>query len=228
LATRSLDTNSPLYQIWSNIRNLANVAFIFVFLMIVFSQSTGFGISNYGIKKLLPRIIVGAILVNLSYYICIFALDVSNILGAGIDGLVRSPLRGAGVPASTGTQLGAWAITILSGGAAAGGAALAVGGVASAGAVAWAALLGIGSVLLPAALLGATIMLVSIIAYKALWVTLIALSPLLAVASILPGTQGIYKKGMSFAKGLFLFYPLVTFAFAITYVGSIILRSAAQ
>jgi hypothetical protein len=224
-----LDTSSPLYQIWSNIRNLANTAFIFVFLMIVFSQSTGFGISNYGIKKLLPRIIVGAILVNLSYYICIFALDVSNILGAGIDGLVRAPIRGIVPPNSTERVLGSWVAVIVSGGAVGAGAAIiSAGGIAAAGSAAWSALLGIGATLIPMALLGATLMLISIIAYKALWVTLIALSPILAITSILPGTQGIYKKGMGFAKGLFMFYPLVMFAFAITYVGSVILRSAAQ
>ena len=63
-----------------------------MFLAIIISQLTGFGISNYGIKKMLPRLIIAAILVNLSIYICQIAVDLSNILGYGL----RAGLGGIG------------------------------------------------------------------------------------------------------------------------------------
>src|SRR5680860_295958 len=55
---------------WGSMRSIANVAFVIAFLIIIFSQITSVGITNYGIKKLLPRIIIAAILVNLSFIIC--------------------------------------------------------------------------------------------------------------------------------------------------------------
>lgn len=215
------DTNSSTYIIWSNIRNLANLVFIFVFFAIVFSQSTGWGIGNYGIKKLLPRILVGAILVNVSYYLCIFALDVSNILGAGIDGMVKSTLNGTGTLSTNGSK-GTWANTV----------AAIIGGGAVVGYAAYVgftyALTSLLSVILPTTLLAITIVIVAIIGYKVLWVVLIVISPLIAVASILPGTQSFYHKGLDLAKGLIVFYPIVAFAFSISVVAGAILRSAAH
>ena len=51
----------------------------------IYSHITSFGISNYGIKKILPRLIIVAILVNISFYICAIAIDLSNIAGQAIQ-----------------------------------------------------------------------------------------------------------------------------------------------
>lgn len=79
------DTSSGLYQAWNIARGLANACFIIAFLIIIYSQITSYGISNYEIKKMIPKLIVAAILVNVSYYICALAVDVSNILGDSIQ-----------------------------------------------------------------------------------------------------------------------------------------------
>lgn len=79
------DTES--YKIWETFRNIANVILIIIFLAIIFSQLTGYGIDNYGIKKMLPKLIVMAILINLSYILCEIAVDLSNILGVGLNNL---------------------------------------------------------------------------------------------------------------------------------------------
>lgn len=55
---------------WDAIRGISNILFIILFLVIIFSQLTGVGIDNYGIKKMLPRLIIVAILVNVSYILC--------------------------------------------------------------------------------------------------------------------------------------------------------------
>lgn len=75
------------YKIWETFRNIANVILTIVFLAIIFSQLTGYGIDNYGIKKMLPKLIVMAVLINLSYIICELAVDLSNILGVGLNNL---------------------------------------------------------------------------------------------------------------------------------------------
>ena len=48
------DNKSPIYIIWSYVRNIANIIFIIFLLLIVYSQVTGLGFSNYNIKKMLP------------------------------------------------------------------------------------------------------------------------------------------------------------------------------
>lgn len=78
---------SDLYKSWQAIRNVANVIFIIMFLIVVISQITGFGVSNYGIKKLLPRLIVVAVLVNISFLLCQVAVDLSNVLGYSFNNL---------------------------------------------------------------------------------------------------------------------------------------------
>ena len=75
---------------WGTFRTFANIAFIILFLVVIFSQLTGVGIDNYGIKKILPKMIVTAILINLSYWICLIAIDLSDILGNGFQALFNN------------------------------------------------------------------------------------------------------------------------------------------
>ena len=73
---------------WGNLLNVANAILIIAFLVVIYSTATSTGgLSNYDVKKLLPRIIIFAIAINLSYYICMALVDLSNILGHGIFGL---------------------------------------------------------------------------------------------------------------------------------------------
>ena len=58
------DDKSGTRIAWEISRNLANIMFIIAFLIIIISQVTSYGISNYGIKKMLPRLIVAALAVN--------------------------------------------------------------------------------------------------------------------------------------------------------------------
>jgi hypothetical protein len=78
------NTSSIVYQAWDIMRGFANAAFIIAFIFIIYSQITSVGISNYGIKKLAPRLVVAAILVNLSFYICSIGIDLANIAGHGV------------------------------------------------------------------------------------------------------------------------------------------------
>ena len=84
------NTDSKTYEIWGYMRGIANVLVTIVLLVIVFSQLTGYGIDNYGIKKMLPKLIIMAILINLSFIVCQLAIDASNIVGMGINNLLTS------------------------------------------------------------------------------------------------------------------------------------------
>ena len=83
-------------QAWNFFRDIANVIFVLLFLWVIFSQVSSVGISNYGIKKVLPKLIVGAVLVNLSFYICQLAVDLSNILGFTLKEALEGAVSGVG------------------------------------------------------------------------------------------------------------------------------------
>ncbi len=82
-------SNNSIHIIWTIMRNLNNVFIILLFLVIIFSQLTGVGLSNYAIKKILPKLIIFVILINISYYLMLFAVDFSNILGQSIFDLLN-------------------------------------------------------------------------------------------------------------------------------------------
>lgn len=199
------------YPAWSNMRNFANIAFVIAFLIIVFSQLTSIGLNNYGIKKMLPRLIVAAILVNLSYYICAIAVDISNILGQGfynlfigVEGKIHVPNEG-----NVGATGEGW--VGLAGFAIAGGAA--VGGTM---------LLG-PSILLPAliaALLAIVTVFLVLTLRQALIIILIFVSPLAFVAYLLPNTESLFKKWKDLFQTLLLMYPIIAIIFGASAVAS--------
>lgn len=87
IPAHTLASDSGVHTGWSQFRDIANIAFIIVILVVVLSQVTGIGLTNYSIKKMLPTIIVMAVLVNMSFIICQLAVDISNIAGNAIYNL---------------------------------------------------------------------------------------------------------------------------------------------
>ncbi len=81
---------------WGNFLTIANIVLIIAFLVVIYSTATSTGgLSNYDVKKLLPRIIIFAIAINLSFYICMALVDLSTIVGKGIFGLLMGGSTGA-------------------------------------------------------------------------------------------------------------------------------------
>lgn len=191
-----------LYNAWQVMRNIANVAFVIVFLIVIFSQVTSAGISNYGIKRLLPRLIVAAILVNVSYWLCALAVDISNITGSslkslfdGIAGLITIPSVGAD---STGVGFAGIA-----------GGILAWTGVGLAVYVALGALIPI----LLSSLVVIAGVFVTLLVRQALIILLIAVSPLAFVAYLLPNTEGMFTQWRRLFWTLLVMYPLIALLF---------------
>jgi len=195
----SMEDGSPIYEIWKYCLSLTNIVFVIFLLVVIYSQITGVGISNYGLKKALPKLIVAAVLVNLSFLICSLAVDVSNIVGHSLRGVfttieesVVANSAGGGMTTATG-DLTAEAKLSYAGmySSIAGGAALTIGGAVIAfetGAI-W--------MLIPV-VLGAIVAvasgLITIALRQAVVVLLIMISPMAIVAYILPNTEQWYKK----------------------------------
>jgi hypothetical protein len=100
LTVRPIETSqdTALFRAWSYMRNFANLAFVISFLIIIYSQVTSMGMKNYDIKRLLPRLVIAAVLVNISFYVSAIAIDASNILGHSLQGVfidIRNNLVGA-------------------------------------------------------------------------------------------------------------------------------------
>lgn len=90
VAQLSQSKASALFNLWSKFRDFANAVFVAMFLLIILSQVTGFGLSNYNVKKMLPKLVVTAILINFSFIICALAVDASNLLGSSLKQMLTS------------------------------------------------------------------------------------------------------------------------------------------
>lgn len=217
----STEDGSPIYEIWKYFLGFSNIVFVIFLLIVIYSQLTGFGISNYGVKKALPKLIVMAILVNLSFLICLFAIDVSNILGNSIRGLFKA------------VEESAVSTSVMEGGATsyanlysslAGGTALAVGGAMIAfdlGAI-W--------MLIPT-VLGAIVSvvtgLITISLRQAVVVLLVMISPLAIVAYVLPNTEKWFQKWKELLIKMLIFYPMFSLLYgASSLAGFAIIMSA--
>lgn len=200
-------------QAWSFFRDIANVIFVLLFLWVIFSQVSSVGISNYGIKKILPKLIVGAILVNLSFYICQLAVDLSNILGFTLKEALEGAVSGVGGSSSNSA--------IASGlGAAVAGILVLTGTVLFAAlAVSIPTLLSLMLVLL--------VVLVILIVRQAAIVLLISIAPLAFAAWLLPNTESLFKKWVSMFRGLLMVFPIISLLYGAGKLAGAILMTTA-
>lgn len=214
LKTKPLETtnqNSGIYLAWVIMRNISNVAFIVAFLVIIYSQLTSVGISNYGVKKMLPRLIIAAVLVNLSFTICAVLLDLSNVTGYAFQDAfmgIKNTISTVGENTGVGWTWSEVIVMILSNGALAGGVVATVAMGAELLPLALSALVGIGLVLL--------LVLLIMAARQALIVILIIISPLAFVCYLLPGTEKWFKKWRDLFLTMLVFFP----AFAVIFGGA--------
>ena len=222
------DTNSEggaaVRSIWGVFQGFANLAFVIIFLFVIFSQLTGVGIDNYGIKKILPKLIIGAVLINVSYIICQLSVDVSNILGRAVKGLFENMAGTIGDSLSRVTvNLNPSMAPPVSNKFDSG--ILMIVGIAS--------VLGIGAFHAagPAIIIPALVALVSIVIgvlflfimlslRQAIAVILVVVSPLAFAAYILPNTKkSIFDKWYEAFKGMLIAYPICS---ALVYGGDFV------
>ena len=214
LKTKPLETtnqNSGIYLAWVIMRNISNVAFIVAFLVIIYSQLTSVGISNYGVKKMLPRLVIAAVLVNLSFTFCAVLLDLSNVTGYAFQDAfmgIKNTISTVGENTGVGWTWSEVIVMILSNGALAGGVVATVAMGAELLPLALSALVGIGLVLL--------LVLLIMAARQALIVILIIISPLAFVCYLLPGTEKWFKKWRDLFFTMLVFFP----AFAVVFGGA--------
>lgn len=190
--------DGSIFKLWQSILNVANIVLVIAFLFVIFSQATSIGLSNYGIKKILPKIIAAAILMNLSFFICQVLVDISNILGGSAAQLVQSV---------TGTVSFGAAVTEQ------------VSGIEKLFAGGIAIVIILFFFLIPVLLSFLAVFFV-IAARFALIVLLILVAPLAFAAWILPNTEQYFKKWWELFFNLLMLYPIIMFVFAASIIAS--------
>lgn len=206
-----------LQSIWSVVVRIANILLVIAFMVVIFSQATSIGLSAYGIKKMLPRIIAAAILINLSFFICAIAVDITNIAGASIQGIIQSAI--GLLPNSDATVIAAesWNIQFV----------LLTGTLVAASAVTG-AIFYIFPFLLTAALTLLTAFI--LLAARQIVITLlIIVAPLAFAAFVLPNTESLFKKWQKLFTVLLLMYPLImTIFYGSNFMSQLILATKAN
>ncbi len=190
---------------WEVFRNFANIGFSIMLLVVILSQVTGFGIDNYGIKKILPKLIVAAILINLSYLICMIFIDLSNIVGSGIKSLFDDLAKNI---ANTGLNIGGDSDSL---------AEVNTMGFAAVGALLGIIALGVFSPMTIISILISAIGVVISIFFLFIMLSmrqagilvLVVISPLAVICYILPGLKKYYSMWFKFFTSLLILYPVI-------------------
>lgn len=184
-------TCEDYYNAWKSFRNIALGLMLIAGLVILIAQALGLEILDaYTIRKTLPRLLIAAVAITLSWPLMQFGITLANDLGYGIRTLIYQPF----------SNLNNEIKFTFSGGA--GAVFLAGGAVAAFG------ILGLLSYAATAALAVFVAILVLVIRQVAITVMVI-LAPVAIVCYILPNTQRVYKLWWeSFSKALLMF-PLI-------------------
>jgi len=194
------------YQAWQSFRDIALGLIVIVGLIIVSAEAIGAEILDaYTVKKTLPRLLIAAICITISWPLMNFAITVSNDLGFGVRYLIYAPF--AHLNDSIDLSFGGNAANVFFGGVLSG---TAVVGAASI----WLVFGGVGALFAFAgtALLAVLVAILTLILRQIAIVLLLLVSPIAIVAYILPYTQRIYKFWWeTFSKALLMFPMIAAF-----------------
>lgn len=80
-----------LREIWVVIRNLVNIIFVFILLVIAFYNVTGLGgEGNMALKTILPKFVIALVAVNFSFFACKVILDAANVVTIAVYDIADS------------------------------------------------------------------------------------------------------------------------------------------
>lgn len=209
------DSGTQIRDAVGSFAAVGNIILVIAFLIIIFSQTTSLGLSNYGIKRMMPRVVIAAILINLSFYICALAIDMSNITGNAIMGFIT----GQGASNVTITK-GLSDATQLSG----------PGAVQGAFGTVMAAAIGVLLLVLflgPLAL-GMFITFIILVGRQVILLFLVLTAPLAFAAWLLPNTESWFKKWKDLFISMLVVYPMLMAIFGVALFAAKFLSQIAQ
>lgn len=196
------DAGKSIQTVWQVTVVPANLILVIAFLVVIFSQATSIGLSAYGIKKMLPRVIAAAILINLSFFLCALLVDAFNIAGATVGSIMQS--AGNALPTSGGSISGYSTLAYDQ-------AVASIIGLLAVGTTVAAVTGGIAFIV-PIALSGLLSFLVIFLVLAVRHIVaifLIIAAPLAFAAMVLPNTEGLFKKWWKMLVVTLALYPVI-------------------
>lgn len=229
----STDPDDESYQVWSSFRLYANIALILGMLVIVLAQIAGGGaIDAYTAKKVLPKILAAAILINLSVYMINFLVDVTNILGKGLGDLLFAPFAASGsasfVPGAS-EQAGAvvgTGVALFAGSASIAGflGTILFGGLSGIGAAA----VYVGLAVVIPAMIAVIGVFVVLVIRQGLMLFLIISSPIAFILYALPNGEKYFKQWWDLLIKTLMMYPIIVIIFTMADILSITIIESSQ
>lgn len=197
-------------QAWGSFRNIANALFVMAALIIIYSQMTGSVLSNYGVKRMLPRLVIAAILVNASFWICAAAVDISNIVGTSLKDFLAGA-TGAGGAGIGGSDPTTWDKIV---------------GWVLAGTL----ILALIAVVItaPMVLLAFAVVLLILIARQAIVLLLVVVAPVAFVAWLLPNTEQWFQRWWKLFFAMLVLFPMIALLFGASELASNVLMGIAS
>ena len=202
-------SGSVVESSWRKFLDIANLILLSGLVLIIFSQVTGWKVSVFGVRALLPRWILWTILTNLSFVICGTVMDFASmfanssktlmeqiITGAlghasmtfAIDGAQPQSIRGSGMVIVALVAILGSAIIITKGGVLVG---------------------------LLSALFSAVIAIIGLFIYlatrQAALLLLVAISPIAFASGSLPNTKKLFDSWWGLFTGLVMVFPICSF-----------------
>ncbi|HVS78850.1 MAG TPA: MFS transporter [Candidatus Saccharimonadales bacterium] len=186
---------------WSLLRDLASAALVIVMLIMVISQAIGGGpFDAYTVRKMLPRLVAAIILMQISWALLGWIVDLFNDLGEGIKQIMYLPFQNADLD-------NFWSLL-----------ANANVGTAQAAVTSWIGLIGViigAAIALPTVLGFCFIAIVSIgvglavlVFRKILIIMALIFAPIAILAWIIPGTDRYYKLWYDNLLKALMMFPL--------------------
>jgi hypothetical protein len=88
--------NAGVKNAWNIFKNIASALIVIVMLAMVFSQAIGGGpFDAYTVRKMLPKLVAAVIIMQLSWTLLKWLIDLSNDVGTAIANLMMAPFGGA-------------------------------------------------------------------------------------------------------------------------------------
>lgn len=206
---------SMAYQAWQMMRNVANVIFVIGFIVMIYSYLTGAGLTRYAMNKMIPRLVITAILVNASFILCAVAIDVSNVLG---DSLFRV-IHDFEIKQADSSKYSSWEWITTS---------VVLAGGAAAGLVATIASLAALVPMLITALIALVFTFFALILRQAIIIILVVVAPIAFALYLLPNTSKWFDRWKGMFMNMLMLYPAIAVVFAGSYFASQVVYNSAK
>lgn len=196
------DSSGSVYQGWQDFRNFANIIFAILFIVVILAQVTGIGIDNYNVKKILPRLIMTVVLVNISFILCQLVVDLSNILGFSLKKMFTdmagdTVVTVGGFVGNLGAALTSTAVT-----------GIVIAGAVGAAVITWEFWLFPLLLFLLGVIISIFFFAIILGVRKAGILILIVLAPVAIVCYTLPNTKKFFDRWFKMFSSLLLVYPI--------------------